>query len=108
MGEEYQVRKYTVFICDGCVGLKGEMCCTPECAFCWMSTKDIKEALKQILVMHEDTDGVVHQVQEGETPKPNEHGFQETPGTGSSVISDKGHPFLSDEAYKDHIGEKSR
>jgi len=37
--------KRSIFICEDCYELKGEMCCTPECVFCWHPMSEAAEIL---------------------------------------------------------------
>ena len=41
-----KTRQYAVAICDGCIALRGEMCNTPECAFCRKTTPEIEKLLE--------------------------------------------------------------
>ena len=41
-----KVRQYVVSICDGCISLQGQMCHTPECAFCRKTTSEIADLLE--------------------------------------------------------------
>jgi hypothetical protein len=44
------IRGYTIRICDDCINLKGQMCSTPECVFCWKSMTEVGEVLHALLI----------------------------------------------------------
>lgn len=51
------IRCYEIFICDSCVNLRGEMCDTPGCCLCWRSTAQIRDFLKQALILVDNGSG---------------------------------------------------
>lgn len=50
MTDEPKTRRYPITICDDCIHLKGQMCRTPECVFCWRSVPEIAEWLNVLLI----------------------------------------------------------
>jgi hypothetical protein len=40
----------TIQMCKDCYELKGEMCSTPECVFCWHSMAEVAEILNVLLI----------------------------------------------------------
>ena len=45
-----QIKPYTVFICDDCIALKGEMCHQPACVFCRRTMEEVGEYLDVLLI----------------------------------------------------------
>lgn len=45
-----KISRFTVDICQGCLDLEGEMCCTPECFLCFYTTGEIKKFLNLALI----------------------------------------------------------
>lgn len=43
-------RRFTIRICDDCFNLKGQMCSTPDCLFCWRFIAEIGSLLDALLI----------------------------------------------------------
>jgi len=48
-----KIRRYTVDICDDCLGLVGSMCHTPGCVLIRKTTEEIREFLSISLIRFE-------------------------------------------------------
>lgn len=62
------IRRFTVRICEDCFHLRGEMCSTPDCVFCWRSMPDVGKAL-DVMLIRPLVDGERLTADEGE-PEP--------------------------------------
>lgn len=48
--EKNKIKPYTIYICDDCYKLKGEMCDEPECIFCRRTMEEVGEYLDVLLI----------------------------------------------------------
>jgi hypothetical protein len=48
--QEPPIRAFTVYICEDCLALKGEMCHTPECRFCRRTMREVSAYLDVLLI----------------------------------------------------------
>jgi hypothetical protein len=63
------VRPFTVYICNDCYALNGEMCHEPDCAFCRRTMTEVGEALDMLLI-RPVVDGERYDLHPIEQPEP--------------------------------------